>query len=168
MENHVKLDPVEHLDYIRRMYMEAEAELESVTQRRDAWKQILQGAEGLAGAPMKLPDTTMRQSDNGGNGGHSKAPRGAEAIRRILLETRRPWRVQALMGELEQRGWIDPDVQQPDRAVHAAIQRLVKKYGEVERVGHATYQYRRELLPPEDDQSGGNTTGSESAPFASK
>ena len=49
--------------------------------------------------PKRAPETT----NNG------KVPRGREAVRRVLIETRDSWRVPALAEEIGRRGWMPGD-----------------------------------------------------------
>lgn len=68
------------------------------------------------------------------------APRGTEAVRRVMREGG-DWDVRKLHAELEQRGWLNPDAMHPLKATETSLNRLYKKYGEIERVGRGIYRY---------------------------
>jgi hypothetical protein len=81
--------------------------------------------------------------------GEAPTPRGREAVREILIKTRRTMHVNEIVAEAESRGWMK-DVKDPWNALSAAAKRLVKD-GEVESQGRAQYRYRLDKLPPADD-----------------
>lgn len=74
-------------------------------------------------------------------------PRGREAIRRILLEARKPMTVQEIVADLRARDWMQ-DLVRPAETVAVTARRLVKD-GEVEVTGKRTFRYRLDKLPPQ-------------------
>lgn len=68
-------------------------------------------------------------------------PRGMEAVRRIMREGG-VWTPKEIHAELEKRGWVSPDAKHPIRATEAAINRLWRDKGEIEKVGRARYRFK--------------------------
>jgi len=138
---------------------DAKFRLERETKRVRALNQIVKGLRELEAdggdAPQaeRLPDMTepsvLDESVNG-NG-----PRGQEAVRRLMRESRREWRPNELIGEIRRLGWIDPSAKTPGAAVRVALRRLVDA-GEVAKVEQGLYRY----------QDSGATTPEEAAPEA--
>ena len=52
------------------------------------------------------------------------------------------WRAADMLEELKKRGWESEHSQNPVRAVEAAMNRLWKVKGEIERVGRGQYVYK--------------------------
>jgi len=80
------------------------------------------------------------------------APRGREAVRRILVEARRQMHIDEIVKEALRRGWM-LDVSSPKNALTAAAKRLVDD-GELERRGRAVYRYRLDKLPAPETKGG--------------
>lgn len=70
-----------------------------------------------------------------------ESPRGVDAVRAVMREGG-VWNAAHVFTALRKRGWIDPDVQHPRKAVETAVNRLYSKYGEIERVGRGHYRYK--------------------------
>jgi len=131
----------------------AEALAATAINRVEALRKIV---EGLRALQQPTPRGTARLFDPprenvppnvvGATPTSGAAPRGREAVRRVLVETRRAWKIPELADEIGRRGWM-PDVQSRRDATAATVQRLVKD-GEAERVGHGVYRYRLDKLPP--------------------
>lgn len=107
----------------------------------EALEKIVEGIEALirGDRPTFVPGAGIEAADE--NSSAPETPRGREAVRRVLQETGTPWKLQALIAEIQRRGWIDPAAKQPAAAIRTAVGRLAEA-GEVERVGAATYRYK--------------------------
>lgn len=148
---------IESLDGFRRELVVAEERATNALAEVDALRKIIEGVESLmTGRPTQLAmrDSTAIVGRDEPNGAGPDAPRGQEAVRRLLVETRREWKRSALIQEILRRGWINPEAKHKQAAVGTALDRLVRE-GEVERVPNkrATYRYPPDKLPPIEDRS---------------
>jgi hypothetical protein len=111
-----------------------------------AYEKIIEGtqealngfSEFAAARSDNLPATPPSELRN-------DVPRGTEAVR-VIMRQGGVWSADGLLKEMDARGWIDPSVMHPRKAVETAITRLHSKYREIERVGRGRYRYR-ELKP---------------------
>jgi hypothetical protein len=149
-------------DELRRYESElslAEAEAQAALIRVEALRKIVEGLRALqqpthqaeslfeTAPPVEDNATEVRETEESiGPGASFGFPRGREAVRGVLIDTRRTWKIPELAKEIERRGWM-PGVRSKRDAVAATVQRLVKD-GEAERVGHGVYRYRLDKLPP--------------------
>jgi hypothetical protein len=83
----------------------------------------------------RLPDVIGPATTNG------DAPRGQEAVRRLMRQSERSWKPVELIAEIQRRGWIDPGAKTPDAAVRVALRRLVDA-GEVVKIDQGLYRYQ--------------------------
>jgi hypothetical protein len=114
-----------------------------------AYEKIIEGAqEALDGLVVTHPD---QDHEAEAETLRNDFPRGTEAVR-VIMRQGGVWGPNELLAEMEQRGWIDPDVMHPRKAVETAIARLYSKYREIERVGRGRYRYK--VMKP---QKGGIT-----------
>lgn len=129
----------------------AEAEASAAILRVDALRKIVEGLRTLQ-QPVRqterlfVPPASEPVEEPPGSNGHFGFPRGRDAVRGVLVDSRKAWKIPDLAAEIERRGWM-PDVKSKRDAVAATVQRLVKD-GDVERVGHGVYRYRLDKLPP--------------------
>jgi seryl-tRNA synthetase len=78
------------------------------------------------------------------------APRGQEALRRVMRDSGRDWKPAQLIAEVKDRGWIDPNAKTPEAAVRVALRRLVDA-GEVEKNNMTgLYRYQDSGKAPEE------------------
>lgn len=68
-------------------------------------------------------------------------PVGMEAVRRVMREGG-VWTARTMLDELEKRGWEPKDAKHPHAAVEAAMDRMFRVKGEIERVGRGEYAYK--------------------------
>ncbi len=151
-------DLQETIRRFREELRQAETEAQAALRRRDHWRHVVSSlvalAEGeaterppnlfeITAAPFPRPDPVVVVGANG------EVPRGREAVRLVLIDTRRAWKIPELAEEIKRRGWMPGVVSHRD-AVAATVQRLVKD-GVAERVGHGVYRYRLDKLPPKQD-----------------
>jgi hypothetical protein len=147
-------------DELRRYELQlasAEAEAAAAISRVDALRKIVEGLRYLQKPPrqaerlfpespeLEIEDDTADQPVDGPAASYG-FPRGRAAVRGVLIDSRRAWKIPALAAEIERRGWM-PDVKNTRDAVAATVQRLVRDE-EAERVGHGVYRYRLDKLPP--------------------
>lgn len=143
-------------DELRRYELQlaaAEAEAAAAISRVDALRKIVEGLRYLE-KPSRQAERLFDESpgalatDEEGTGAAASFgfPRGRDAVRGVLVDSRSAWKIPALAGEIERRGWM-PDVKNTRDAVAATVQRLVRD-GEAERIGHGVYRYRLDKLPP--------------------
>jgi hypothetical protein len=93
----------------------------------------------LARRSVVVTDTpTTRVVERVTANGGTDAPTGAAAVRLVMSENPRPWRVSDLHRELERRGWVTPDIQNPRRTTDATVSRLLKQ-GEIRRLDAGVY-----------------------------
>lgn len=153
------------LSLFRRELVIAEREAAEALNRVESLRNIVAGLVSLhrfrvpptAPALFTLPDeeTTAEIEEVVIDG---EAPRGREAVRRVLIENRREMKIAEIVETILAKGWMR-NVQRPRDAVAATVQRLVHD-GEAERVGVGTYRYRLDKLPPQaepevpDDEGG--------------
>jgi hypothetical protein len=125
----------------------AEAEAAAAITRVEALRNIVEGLRVLQ-QPAGQTEPAMEASGEVTSGppSHAGSPRGRDAVRGVLVDTRRAWKIPDLAAEIERRRWM-PDAVNKRDAVAATVQRLVKD-GEAERVGHGVYRYRIDKLPP--------------------
>jgi hypothetical protein len=136
---------------------DAKFRLDRETKRIRALSQVVKGlralADGSADAPQadRLPDVVVEiePAEDG------DAPRGQEAVRRLMRESGRAWRPAELIAEIQRRHWIEPTAKTPGAAVRVALKRLVDA-GEVVKVEQGVYRY----------QDSGVTTLEEAVPEA--
>lgn len=147
-------------DELRRYELQlasAEAEAAAAISRVDALRKIVEGLRYLQKPPRQSErlfvessePQAIEEDDDQSVGGPAASygfPRGREAVRGVLIDSRRAWKIPALAAEVERRGWM-PDVKNTRDAVAATVQRLVRDE-EAERVGHGVYRYRLDKLPP--------------------
>jgi len=88
-------------------------------------------AEG-AGQPSQLPDEDRRRDS---------VPGGIDAVRRVMREGG-VWTAKAMLAELMKRGWEPKEAKHPLPTVEAAMSRLYRVKGEIERVGRGEYTYK--------------------------
>jgi hypothetical protein len=128
-----------------------ESELESAKADADTIRQIVTSIESLARRRgqiagqerLDLPEPVKATGDTIIASVKYAGPRGVDPIRRVLSEDpSRIWTVPQMVTELESRGWIDPSLPNPRRAVNNALMRLVTKHGEARREGHGRYRFR--------------------------
>jgi hypothetical protein len=151
----------ESLNSFRLDLVEAEERAQLALAEVDALRKIIEGVEALMmGRPTQLviqeSGTIVGRGQTNGTSAVTgeDAPRGQEAVRRLLIESRREWKRSALIQEILRRGWINPAAKHKQAAVGTALDRLVKD-GEVERVPdkRATYRYPPDKLPPTEDRA---------------
>lgn len=68
-------------------------------------------------------------------------PAGIEAIRRVMREGG-VWTAKELLEELTRRGWEPENAKHPQAATEAALNRLWKVKGELDRVARGQYRYK--------------------------
>lgn len=144
---------------------EAEAEAKVAITKVDSLRKIVEGMRayvelskpGAAGPklfePVEGPDAVVQALLAAADG--QGKPRGREAVRRILIASRRPMDKAALAAEAVRNGWMS-HVEDVERALNAAATRLVSD-GEIEQVGKM-FRYPLEKLPtpqPTDSGDGG-------------
>lgn len=118
-------------------WREQEAE---AARKAEGFEAIIRGVENVIGAPAAEAVASASSpaevvADSKGDG-----PRGIAAVRLIMLQhPDRIWKARDIHAQLEQRGWISPAAQHPQRGTEAAINRLWKR-GEVDRVGAGRYR----------------------------
>lgn len=149
-------DVREQLRHFQHELVAAEGEAQRASQRVENLRQVVQGLKGLlaAGEPERTPPLFGSLEPAGkieppGEPPHETAEeplRGRDAVRRVLIDSRRAWKIPDLAAEIQKCGWM-PDVASPRDATAASVQRLVRD-GEAERVGYGTYRYRLDKLPP--------------------
>lgn len=71
----------------------------------------------------------------------TETPSGMEAIRRVMREGG-VWTSKTLFEELKRRGWEPKKAKHPQATVEAAMDRLFRVKGEIERVGRGEYTYK--------------------------
>lgn len=150
-ENRGPLEEVERLEQLVPKFGD-EARL-----RRDLAAELLQEAEGIEQivTGIKQVCRLAREEDWGtfpeqnGHATHNGDLRGMAAVREVM-RTGGVWTAGQVHDELQRRGWVSPEAQHPMRATEAAINRLWRKNGEVERVGRGQYRY---TLAPTDQAS---------------
>jgi hypothetical protein len=140
---------------------EAEADAKRAINRVESLRQIVSGLKGLSAASepevterlFPAPATSLvRDIPHGGDLTVSPPLNGRDAVRQVLIDTRRAWKIPELAAEIQARGWM-PGVASPRDATAASVQRLWKQDQEVERVGHGVYRYRLDKLPPLTEES---------------
>lgn len=127
-----------------------------LTREADSLDKVIEGVRALGwdgdDPEAKAAETATSQDGNADPG----APRGMEAVRRIMREGG-VWGGRDILDELVRRGWASPNAKFPIRATEAAINRLWK-LGELEKVSRGRYRYK--LAPTDqsafDDASGGD------------
>jgi len=154
----------EALSRFERELADAEREAKQVNRRVHNLRRVVAGLKGLlepddddaelslfavqrravASAIREEPEAVVEGPIEPGDNG--RPLRGRDAVRQVLIDTRRQWKIPALALEVERRGYM-PGVKSYRDAVAATVQRLVKD-GEAERVGHGVYRYRLDKLPP--------------------
>lgn len=140
---------------------EQEAKLREFKANRElaearAFRQMIAAIQALRGdAPDQEPETpserepgTISTNDTAPPGQEigrtfstPDRPAGIDAIRRVMREGG-VWNAKALLAELERRGWEPKNAKHPRAATEAALNRLWKVKGEVERVGRGQYTYK--------------------------
>lgn len=132
------------LGQARAQAREAKERIERETRRVRALTQIVKGLRELEPTeapsqserlPFGLEPMTLEEVEA------LTAPRGREAVRRVMQGSGRDWKPAQVITEVKGRGWIDPDAKTPDAAIRVALRRLVDG-GEVERLANGLYRYR--------------------------
>ena len=142
------------LERLRAEQADDEAKLATLQRRVSSRQKAIDGLEGLvelarapvaANAtedtpepvqPVEEPPSPSSQDEN--------RPRSAEAIRRVLVETKRPWTAKAMTEELLRRGWA-PKSTSPEDAVRTAMNRARKAPDNgIVRLPDGSYIYREE------------------------
>lgn len=154
---------------------DAEIKARSASRRVESLRQVVEGLRGLMAPDEQthlffgsVRETVRSMTENIASINEAKIEpakkewpvaqngevplRGRDAVRKVLIDTRRAWKLPALAVEIQRRGFM-PDVASPRDAVAATTQRLVKD-GEVERIGHGVYRYRLDKLPPANEEGG--------------
>jgi hypothetical protein len=108
-------------------------------------RSILEKAGGAMTEAVAGDEATVHSVTTVENG-VVNAPRGREAVRAILEESRREWSIPDLTAEIQRRGWMK-GVERPRDATASSVQRLVTD-GVAERVGRGVYRLRLDQLPP--------------------
>lgn len=108
-------------------------ETEAETLRQVAKRVQLRDPEGTGGdLPMERAEVpTSKQA----------TPQGIDAVRRVMREGG-VWSPKEMLAELTRRGWEPKQAQHPLPTVEAAINRLFRVKGEIERVGRGEYTYK--------------------------
>lgn len=131
---------------------EAEAEAKVAITKVDSLRKIVEGMRAYVelsapGAPQlfepRVPPEVAEAVEAIANGAGN--PRGREAVRLILIGSRRPMDSAALAIDATKRGWMT-HVEDVERALNAAANRLVKD-GEIEKIGKM-FRYPLDKLPP--------------------
>ncbi|MGH3429024.1 MAG: hypothetical protein ACRD4E_03420 [Bryobacteraceae bacterium] len=164
-------DTRQQLADFRAQLAQAEQEASRATRRLNYLRQVVEGLNGLlkADTPEATPSLfEINISDPRSNvarmleitreelapapspPGNGRVLRGRAAVRAVLAESRRAWKIPELAEEIQRRGWM-PDVASPRDATAASVQRLVQDE-EAERVGRGEYQLRLDKLPPPPDE----------------
>jgi hypothetical protein len=142
---------------------QAEAEAKVAITKVDSLRKIVEGMRAYvelsapggtaqlfeSTVPPEVAEAVEAIANGAGN------PRGREAVRLILIGSRRPMDSAALAIDAMKRGWMT-HVEDVERALNAAANRLVKD-GEIEKIGKL-YRYPLEKLPvpqPFEPGSGG-------------
>jgi len=139
------------LERLRDEQADDEAQLATLQRRVLSRQKAIEGLEGLvelarapvaANAtegtpePVEEPPSPSSQDED--------RPRSAEAIRRVLVETKRPWTARAMTAELLRRGWA-PKSSSPEDAVRTALNRARKAPDNgITRLPDGSYIYREE------------------------
>jgi hypothetical protein len=120
------------LDSLKAEQAEAEAQLAQLQHRVASLRQAVSGIEGLL--QLHKPDESAsvgesmlepaRDTAHASPNGRAEVdrPTSTEAVRRVLVETRKPWTVKAMTEELNRRGW-SPKSNSPEDAVRTAMAR---------------------------------------------
>lgn len=117
---------------------EREREIDKLMAEMGALRQIVNGMRTLLGeqaAPERSPEPTSAAPESNGI-----RPEGMEAVRRIMKDGG-VWTGKQILEEMKRRGWESRESQNPIRPTEAAINRLWKVKGELERVGRGQYRY---------------------------
>jgi hypothetical protein len=131
---------------------ESKERYERESRRARALVQVVKGLRELANQspepqsespPTNEPSLTLEQA------GELIAPRGQEAIRRVMKGSGRDWKPAQVIAEVRDRGWIDPDAKTPEAAIRVALRRAVDA-GEVEKTVSGLYRYRDSGESPEE------------------
>jgi hypothetical protein len=96
------------------------------------------GDDGLAHL-LALVGSDGSHNGNGKNGdasGEPRAPRGREAVRRIVQERPGVWTLADLRAVMEQRGWFTSA-----KGLEVAVKRLCDSNGEGRRIGRGRYVF---------------------------
>jgi hypothetical protein len=115
--------------------------------RAEALEQIANGIRGLMGKPVPTRmSASISQASAPAFPQPSPAPptgtpEGMEAVRRIMRGSGQAWTVREVFEEMKKRGWESKDSKEPLRPAEAAVNRLWKVKGEIERVGRGRYRY---------------------------
>ena len=120
---------------------ELEREAEGHEQKARALRQIIEGVRTLNGEAARLFG-----SANGNAPLHVDAPRGREAVRRIVAQRPGVWRVRDIKREVKLRGWPSSPT-----AIETAVKRL-QEGGEAEWISKGVYQF-----PPNGGSNGNGT-----------
>jgi hypothetical protein len=147
------------LERLRAEQAEDEAQLTTLQRRVLSRQKAIEGLEGLvdlarapvaANATEDTPESVQPVEEPPSPRGQDEdRPRSAEAIRRVLVETERPWTAKAMTEELLRRGWA-PKSTSPEDAVRTAMSRAGKAPDNgIVRLPDGSYMYR-----PEEDSLG--------------
>jgi hypothetical protein len=119
------------------------ARFERSTARVTALRQVVEGLRALNRLERQpaREQLVFQATPPTPNGSAADTPRGREAVRRVLSEDTRDWRMTDLVAEIVRRGWIDPGARQPAAAIRVAAKRLADD-GEAVKVRPGVYRYK--------------------------
>lgn len=160
-----RADLIASLPELKKEYASLNSRIAQEIIERDALASVINGIERLAAGDSATVQLNI--SVESGDGGHLRdsgrearhevvqeqpAPRGVEAIRRVLSDGR-AWKLQAIIAEVQRRGWIKANSRDPANAIRESVRKLASM-GEIERIDHATYRAVLQELPVSGAENG--------------
>jgi hypothetical protein len=120
------------LAYAREQAREERAKEAAAAAKALQWERSAQAAEDfLRMVGASVPESREAVSDE-------PVRRGSDGVLTVMQENERIWTAREVHEELKRRGWVNLDVQHPERGTEAAINRLWKA-GKLAKISRGRY-----------------------------
>jgi hypothetical protein len=131
------------LEDLRAKLERAEHELDLATQRRNALRRMIEGAELLQKLDATEEPTAVEPPATFAEPDYKGSPRGflrgREAILAVLARTGMEMEQRQIFREMERSSWVEPGLKDPFNSVRVTLRRMAKK-GEIKKVRDGVYR----------------------------
>jgi hypothetical protein len=146
----MKVDIAQIIKTLKASKNDPAAAIKKVEQEADDREREAAALRGLAKTIRLLPDVDLPEPEpatpepapaSPPDNGRDAVPQGIDAVRRVMREGG-VWNAKDMLAELTRRGWEPKGAKHPVPTVEAAMNRLFRVKGEIERVGRGEYTYK--------------------------